>query len=189
MLTMLRSSALSPSPRPPRTAQQLAVALDDLARRCASGESLAAAFFASPRVAELAPTFDPTVNALQRGATLAEALQQQPSGPASLALVVHVLHLCARVGGNVSESLDRAAATLRERDAAEQERIAQSAQSRLSARVLTLVPLGFAGFTLLTNAQGRAFMFTPFGMVCAGIGVLLNLTGARVMSRVIRGAR
>ena len=185
MLIRRRSSRSAP----PRTSQQLAVALDDLARRCASGESLAAAFLASPRVAELAPTFDPTVNALQRGATLAEALQQQPSGPASLALVVHVLHLCARLGGNVSESLDRAAATLRERDAAEQERIAQSAQSRLSARVLTLVPLGFAGFTLLTNAQGRAFMFTPFGMVCAGIGVLLNLTGARAMSRVIRGAR
>jgi len=184
MLSKLRSSSSSSSPP---TTQQLAVALDDLARRCASGESLAAAFLASPRVTELAPTFDPTMHALQRGATLAEALQHQPSGPASLALVVHVLQLCARVGGNVSESLDRAAATLRERDAAEQERLAQSAQARLSARVLTWVPLGFAAFTLLTNAQGRAFMFTPFGLVCAGLGVSLNLIGARVMSRVIRG--
>jgi len=100
MLIKLRSSRSAS----PRTSQQLAGALDDLARRCASGESLAASFLASPRITELAPTFDPTVHALQRGATLAEALQQQPSGPASLVLVVHVLQLCARVGGNVSES-------------------------------------------------------------------------------------
>ena len=169
--------------------QALAALLDDVARRCASGEALAHAFAASREVEALSPLFDRTLIALQRGATFAEALQQQPAEPSGVALVVHILGLCARVGGNVSEPLDRAAATLRERHAATQERIAQSAQARLSVRVLTLVPIGFASWTLLTSRDVQRFMFTPAGVVCLCAGLTLNAVGWRVMRRIIGGLR
>ena len=169
--------------------QALAALLDDVARRCASGEALAHAFTLSREVAALSPLFDHTLVALQRGATFAEALQQQPAETPGVALVVHILTLCARVGGNVSEPLDRAAATLRERHAATQERMAQSAQARLSVRVLTLVPIGFASWTLLTSRDVQHFMLTPAGVVCVGMGLALNVVGWRVMQRIIGGLR
>ncbi len=175
------------TPGPP--VQALAALLDDVARRCASGEALAHAFTASREVAELSPLFDHTLIALQRGATFAEALQQQAVETPGVALVVHILTLCARVGGNVSEPLDRAAAALRERHAVSQERIAQSAQARLSVRVLTLVPIGFASWTLLTSRDVQHFMLTPAGVVCVGLGLALNVMGWRVMQRIIGGLR
>lgn len=172
--------------------QTLAALLDDLARRCASGESMAHAFSVSRTVGAVSPTFDHTTAALQRGATLAEALKNQPThhgNHGDVALVVHVLRLCATEGGNVSESLDRAAATLRDRHAAAQERVAQSAQARLSAKVLTLVPICFASWTLLTSPDVQRFIFTPAGTVCMFLGLFLNLAGWRVMSRIIRGVQ
>ena len=137
----------------------------------------------------LSPLFDHTLAGLQRGATFAEALQHQPADSSAVALVVHVLGLCARVGGHVSEPLDRAAATLRERHAAAQERVAQSAQARLSVRVLTLVPVAFASWTLLTSADVQRFVFTPVGLACVAVGLVLNLAGWRLMQRMIGGAR
>jgi tight adherence protein B len=168
--------------------QLLAALLDDIARRCASGDSLTNAFVFSGGIAALIPVFDHTLVLLRHGATLGEALPAPSAERPSLALVLHVLGLCARVGGNVSESLDRGAATLRERDSVVQERIAQSAQARLSARVLTLIPVAFACWTLITSAQSRAFMFTAVGMASVGIGLSLNVAGSRLMSRIITGA-
>jgi tight adherence protein B len=163
--------------------------LDDIARRCATGESLSQAFVTAPSTAALAPTFDGALAEIQRGATLTEGLVGTRVDNADLALTVHVLTLCSRVGGNVSESLDRAAATLRERDAALQERVAQSAQARLSARVLTMVPMAFAAWTTLTSKQVRAFTLSPVGTVCFCLGVLLNSAGSRAMRSIIRGAQ
>ncbi|CAB4893964.1 unannotated protein [freshwater metagenome] len=173
----------------PPSVQTLAALLDDIARRCASGETLAHAFTASREVVELSPLFDHTLAGLQRGATFAEALHSQPADTAAVALVVHVLGLCARVGGNISEPLDRAAATLRERHAAAQERVAQSAQARLSVRVLTLVPIAFAGWTLLTSTDVQRFVLTPVGLVSVAVGLALNLAGWRMMQRIISGLR
>ena len=169
--------------------QALAGLLDDVARRCASGETLTHAFNTSRAVADLSPLFDRTLIALHRGATFAEALAQQPAESAGVALVVHILGVCARAGGNVSEPLDRAAATLRERHAASQERIAQSAQARLSVRVLTLVPVAFASWTVLTSGDVQHFMLSPAGVICVALGLALNAAGWRVMQRIIGGSR
>jgi tight adherence protein B len=173
----------------PATDRALAGLLDDLARRCASGESLSSALIATSRIRDLSPIFDDAISALHRGATVAEAMQQQRASNSSVTLVVHVIVLCSRVGGNASESLDRAAATLRERDAANSERLAHSAQARLSARVLTMVPVFFGSWTVLSNAHVRRFVVTPVGTVCVGVGLALNIVGSRAMNRIIEGVR
>ncbi len=165
----------------------LAALLDDVARRCASGESMANAFLGSAHLGPLAPRFDRAISSLDRGSTMAEAMSLETADGAAQALALHVLMLCARVGGNVSESLDGAAATLRDRDAAEQERHAQSAYARLSARVLTVVPLVFAGWTVATDPRARGFMLSPAGTACLCLGLGFNLVGSRVMRRIIGG--
>ena len=87
----------------------------------------------------------------------------------------------------MSESLDRAAATLRDREAVGNERVAQSAQARLSARVLTILPIAFGGWTLLTTPTVQHFFLTPIGVACLLLGLGLNAGGWLLMRRVSRG--
>ena len=183
---MRRFAARSTSRRDQPIAAELAATLDTISRRCASGESLSTALRGA--VAPTLPAFARVQALLGRGCTVQEALSAFTTTDPDVALAVHVLDLCATQGGNVSESLDRAAATLRERHAVRLEREAQSAQARLSARVLTVVPIAFAAWTLATTPAVRAFTATPPGFACLALGAAVNLTGWRLMRRAIRSA-
>ena len=173
-------------------AAELATVLDTVSRRCASGESLGTALAGALAAAGSnagAATMSCLAEAaplLGGGSTVREALRAVTSSDADVVLAVHVLALCAAQGGNVSESLDRAAATLRDRQGVRLEREAQSAQARLSARVLTVVPVGFAAWTLATTPTVRAFTTTPAGLACMAAGATMNLAGWRWMRRAIR---
>ncbi len=174
--------------RPASRPERLPVVLGDIARGCSSGQSLTASFVANVTApADSDPLFARTIVALQAGDTIGDALEcERPSDPDQL-LAIHVLRLCAAQGGNVSESLDRAAATLRERQAGRLERVSQASQARLSAKVLTVLPLAFATWTLLTTPSVQQFIVTPVGVTCVVFGVILNLTGWTLMNHVIRG--
>jgi tight adherence protein B len=172
-------------PREAHDAAELAAVLDTVSRRCASGESLGVALTAALRTAN---RLAEPASVLDRGGTVLDALAAvRPTDP-DVTLAVHVLALCAAQGGNVSESLDRAAATLRERNGARLERRAHSAQARLSARVLTVVPIAFAGWTLATTPTVRAFSTTPAGLACVALGAAANAAGWRLMNRAIRSS-
>ena len=79
-------------------------------------------------------------------------------------LAFTVLRSCARFGGPAAAPLERAAATLRARDAVAAEQLAQSAQARLSARVLTLVPVALLALLAITDPKVRAAVATPAGL-------------------------
>jgi tight adherence protein B len=149
--------------------------------------SLGEAFIAALEGSALAEAFAHARAALLAGATIDSALDHVPVDQPDVALATHVLRLCATQGGPVSESVDRAAATLREREAVAQERVAQSAQARLSARVLTLLPIAFGGWTVLTTPTVRRFFLTPIGLICLLLGVGLNAGGWLLMRRLSRG--
>ena len=101
-------------------------------------------------------------------------------------LAAHVLSLCASDGGGVSESLDRAAATLREWRAVDDERHASGAQARLSSWVLTLLPFAFGAWSALSSNDVRAFLSTPLGLATWTAGIALNACGWLAMNRMIR---
>ena len=172
-------------------AAALAGVLDDTARRCSSGTSLTAAFLTAHESAadEVAADFDIAVTALHAGAGLHDALAQVHCRDPDVALATHVLRLCSAQGGSISEPLDRAAATLRERQAVHDERIAQAGQARLSAQVLTVVPMAFATWTAVTTASVRRFISSPPGIVSTAVGLALNLIGWTLMRRAIEVRR
>jgi len=165
----------------------VAALLDQMARRCASGVSLGEALAVAVDGSAVRPLFADATAAVAAGESVDSALERVPVEQADVALAVHVLRLCASQGGAVSESLDRTAATLREREAVAAERVVQSAQARLSARVLTLLPIGFGGWTLLTTPTVQRFFLTPIGMACLALGLGLNAAGWLLMRRVSRG--
>ena len=105
-----------------------------------------------------------------------------------LAVVRQTLEAAATFGGATASTVQSGANLLRERAAVRAEAAAHSAQARLSARVLTLVPVGFAAWSASVSRGFRAALTTPAGMTAAATGALLNLAGWAWMRRIVRSA-
>lgn len=101
------------------------------------------------------------------------------------AVVVQVLSVAASLGGAVAATVQAGATLLHERAAIRAEARAHAAQARLSARVLTAVPLAFATWNLATSGAFRAAVATPVGALAAGAGVGLSLAGWWWMQHVV----
>jgi tight adherence protein B len=91
-------------------------------------------------------------------------------------LIVGVLDLHRRSGGDLPTVLDGLARTLRERRAAHRDVRALTAQARLSGAILGMLPIGFFGFLLLTSREEMLQAIgTPLGRIALGIGLGLEV--------------
>jgi tight adherence protein B len=130
---------------------------------------------------------------LDRGATVADACdhwadetsESSTSGAELLVAFAAVVGAAAHLGGSASTPLERFAVTMRQRVSDELERDAQSAQAKLSARVLTLVPLAVLTLLLVTDADVRQVLTEPAGAATVGIGLALNALGSWWMRRIV----
>lgn len=184
----LRLSPRSPSPRTPTRRSRshspdYAALLDGISRQVRSGSSLTSAVVDEISRSSLLHV---VLERLDTGAALADALAAVVADQGDLALTVQALSAAAHIGGPIAATLDEAAAVLRERAAARAERRAHGSQARLSARVLTIVPLGFAVWSAAVSQRTRdVYISTAAGGVCAICGLALNLIGWRWMKRII----
>lgn len=101
------------------------------------------------------------------------------------AVAVHTLGVAAAVGGPVSATIRQGALVLRDRHAAQAEALAHSAQARLSATVLTVLPIAFTGVAFATSASFRSAALSSAGLIALCAGVTLNLIGRRWMRRLV----
>ena len=169
--------------RPRRSAVDYTPVLDSIARQVRSGASLAAAIVAET---DGSSPFDEVAARLTAGSSLSQALAVIEPHDSDLALTVQALSAAAHLGGPIAATLDEAAAVLRERAAARAERRAHGAQARLSARVLTIVPVGFAGWSAVASQRTRdVYVSSLAGGLCALFGLTLNYAGWRWMQRII----
>lgn len=160
------------------------------AREMRAGASLARAVERASRMQSLAgAAFTPALDALRRGQPLTVAIERVDVERARpLGVVVPVLRACTELGGPAAPPLERAAATLHGRADADAERWAHSAQARLSAAVLTILPLGVLALLAAGEPSIRASLVTPPGMICVVAGGVLNAAGWWWMRRVIGAA-
>jgi tight adherence protein B len=128
---------------------------------------------------------------LALGLTLDRALDELPADLApDERWFAHSLRLCQATGGAAAEVLDRAVAVARERRAWAAERRAQASQARLSARLLTVLPLAFAAWGFATSGQVRhAYASSPVVVVCTVTGLVMNALGWWWMRRLVDGGR
>jgi tight adherence protein B len=173
-------------PSDPR-ADEVADWCELVARALRSGSSLSRAIAAGAAVdSAMAPIAATVMRQAGRGEPLVVALDAVGVDPSSAAgLAVAVLRSCARFGGPAAAPLQRAAATLRARDAVLAEQRAHSAQARLSARVLTLIPIALLALLATTDATVRAAIATPAGATVVVLGAALNGVGSLWMRRII----
>ncbi len=174
----------------PATDADVAAWCERLAAGLRSGRSMTSAVIdADASTDGGARPFADVVLAVQRGRSLAEAfraVEADPSTPTGLA--APVLATCADLGGASSIPVDAVADVLVARASERSERLAASAQARLSARVLTTVPFGVAGLLIVAEPSVRHVLSSAAGAACLLGGALLNLAGWWWMHTMIRGA-
>jgi tight adherence protein B len=117
------------------------------------------------------------VGDLNTGMPLEAALATwgERSGSPDTHLVVGALRLHHRSGGDLPSVLDQVAETIRERIAIARETRSLTAQARLSAWILGLLPIGFFAFLVLTARRDiGAALTTPIGIASVVAGLVLE---------------
>jgi tight adherence protein B len=165
-----------------RMIEQLPTLLDHTVRSLKSGRTLADAVLGAINAAE-APLKD-AMGRVQRNVHLGVSLPDAVSDLAELyekdelrlfALGLKVNH---RYGGNASELFENLIKMIREREQAARQLRAMTGETRVTAVVLGLMPVGLAGYFLVSNPKyllamwnsgsGQMMLATAFGLQVVG---------------------
>src|SRR5690606_39039577 len=165
-----------------RMFDQLPEMLDNMVRLITIGNSMAAAFQAAA-----ANTSEPLREVVERAAHLSRSSQELDAALAQVArqydfeelrLLAAVVRVAQRFGGRSDVVLERMAEFMRDVAQARCELAASSAEIRLSAWVLALLPLGIACYIMLTNnAMFMTMWDDPLGFKMLMAGLALQLLG------------
>ena len=150
-----------------------------------SGMTLAADEFGDPLGPELAETLDE----INFGMTVPDALKnlaRRVDYPDMSFFVVCVI-LQRETGGNLSELLDKLASLIRERFKFRGKVRTLSAEGRLSAVILLLLPFIVFGLIFMANRQYvESLIEDPIGKAMAGIAGFMMILGIIVIRRIIK---
>jgi tight adherence protein B len=103
------------------------------------------------------------------------------------AWVVMAIRIQREVGGNLAELLTTVANTLRERERLRRQVKVLSAEGRLSAWILGLLPPAFTLYLLLVRPEYlRPLVTDPLGWLMLSVAVILLAVGAFWMSRAVK---
>jgi tight adherence protein B len=107
-------------------------------------------------------------------------------GSADFRWAVLAVNIQREVGGNLAEILDNVSDTLRERATMRRQIKVLTAEGRLSAWVLALLPVGIALYMLAVNPEYIALLFTTqIGLFMTGTAVVLLVLGILWMRKIV----
>ncbi|TVR18657.1 MAG: VWA domain-containing protein [Nitriliruptor sp.] len=101
--------------------------------------------------------------------------------------VVVAMNIQRQVGGNLAELLDTVAETLRGREQIRRQIQVLSAEGRLSAVILFVLPFGLLGYLLIVNPEYLLPLFTnQIGWIAMIVAAVLMVLGAIWIRRLIK---
>ncbi|GAB3261311.1 type II secretion system F family protein [Nocardioides dilutus] len=101
--------------------------------------------------------------------------------------VVMAVRIQHEVGGNLAEILHTVADTLREREYLRRQVHSLSAEGRLSAWILSLIPVVMFAYMMVANRTYVSMLYTEtVGLVMSAVAVVLLGSGILVMSRLVK---
>jgi tight adherence protein B len=113
---------------------------------------------------------------------IAERMQSR-----DFAWVVMAIRIQREVGGNLAELLTTVAGTLRERERLRRQVKVLSAEGRLSAWILGLLPPAFALYLVFAQPGYLEPLVTePLGLAMVGLGLLLLAVGAIWLRKTVK---
>ncbi len=102
-------------------------------------------------------------------------------------LLVTAVQIQRVVGGNLAEILDTIAHTIRERIRIQGEIRTLTAQARFSGWIITLLPVGLAGFLSLISPDYFHPMFTQTaGRIMLGVGLFSMAIGVAFIQKIVK---
>lgn len=117
--------------------------------------------------------------------TALEAMNQRV-GSGDFDLVVTSVLIQREVGGNLAQILDTIGDTIQERIRMKREILALTAQGRLSAWILILLPFVLGTFMYFFNREQILLLFTePVGQVAVAVTFVLEIIGYIVIQRIV----
>ncbi|MEX2274898.1 MAG: type II secretion system F family protein [Actinomycetota bacterium] len=170
---------------------QLADAVSTITASLRAGLSLtqSLAYAAHESPIPLGPTLRDVVRRCELGEPFGASLAEWSAkcGGRDARLLVGVLGMHRRSGGDLPSVLERLASTLRARRAAQQELRSLTAQARLSGTILGFLPLGFFGFLAVTARDDLAVtLAAPAGRAAIGLGFVLEAAAFVWIRRLLR---
>jgi len=171
--------------------RQLPGFLDGVVRLMTIGSSVPAAFQNSVANTEppLRQCLVQAIHLQRAGKELDQAVLQMGRAYAldELVVVASVLRLSQRYGGRADVVMERTATFMRDREEAQRELLALSAETRLSAWVLGLLPLVVAGALFMMNATYVMLMWKdPAGRSMLLTAAVLEVVGVLMLYRLAR---
>lgn len=165
--------------------------IDTMVRLLAVGQSIPAAFLSAIATTRgpLRTCFEAVGQRVRAGADLDRALEQAGTvyGFPPLLLFGAVVRMSIQYGGRVDQVLERVAVFMRDREQAQQELVALSAETRMSAWILALLPAGVGLSILFFNAAYLSGMWVdPTGQMLLIAAFALQLLGSYLMYRLAR---
>src|SRR5918996_794912 len=107
-------------------------------------------------------------------------------GSADFRWAVLAVNIQREVGGNLAEILDNVADTLRERAMMRRQIKVLTAEGRLSAWVLGLLPFALALYMFAVNPEYISLLFTSqIGLIMLGVGGVLLVLGILWMRKIV----
>lgn len=174
-----------------RLVAQLPGFIDAMVRLISVGNATQAAFqlCAASTATPLRDVMEDAAGLMRAGVDLDAALHQsaRATGIEEMSLLAAIMGVGVRYGGRTDLLLERVATFMRDRELAGQELVAMSAETRLSAWILGLMPLVVAGMIVMTN--GSYFMrmwHDPTGQTMIFGAAALQLAGAFLLYRLAR---
>lgn len=170
---------------------QLPGFLDNLVRLISIGNSLHAAFqFASNNVPQpLGAALQDVAASLNVSPDLGQAMEQleRTWGLPEFGLLAAVFRMTTRYGGRADLVLERVSAYIRDRQSAERELHALSAEVRLSAWILALLPIVVGAMIMVLNQGYFIRMWNdPIGQKMILIAAGLQIFGSFFLYRLAR---
>lgn len=171
--------------------EQLADAVSVMALGLRAGRSLVQAIELA--AAETEPPLGPSFRRLADRASLGDRLDDalgswtlEVTG-ADARLAAGVIRLHRRTGGAIAAALEELASTLRARRSAARELRSLTAQARLSATILGLLPLGFFLFLWVVAREDLQNAYrTPMGVGALALGLTLQALAYLWIRRLLR---
>jgi len=170
--------------------QQLPDALDLMARALQAGHALSGALLMAakesrpPIAGELQAVFDEINFGISVQSALPRLAERTESDSVRYFVVAALIQ--NETGGNLAEILKSTAALIRERQKMANAVRVLSAEGRLSAVILSVLPFAIAGFLSWVNPQFIAKLWTdPLGLKLLVSSLVLSLVGVVWMRRLV----
>ncbi|AIO33766.1 type II secretion system F family protein [Burkholderia pseudomultivorans] len=171
--------------------RQIPSFLDGIVRLVTLGNSVPAAFQSALQTTEepLRGCLDHVSRMLRTGVEIDRAMLHIAKiyRTKEFELLGSVLRLSVKYGGRADVMLERMAIFMRDLEQAERELTAMSAETRLSAFVLMMLPIAIGSFVVMTNPKYLQGMWNdPSGRVLLTFAFLAQLAGSVWLYRMAR---